>query len=157
MIWAVLIYLFTIVFANVTTSLSPTMVYVNALLFIGLDMTLKDKFQISLPWYKILGIIFLGSLVTYVINRDFLPIAIASTSAFIAAFTVDYIVFSLIKNNIWYRVMISNVFGSFVDSYVFLALAPFPFSWYSVISLTLLKIIGGALSGYVLIKKGVIK
>jgi hypothetical protein len=157
MIWAILAYLVTIILANVTVSISPIMVYVNALVFIGLDLTLKDKFQISLPWYKILGIILLGSFLTYLLNAAFLPIAIASTAAFSAAFLVDYIVFSLLKHNVWYRVMVSNVFGSFTDSFVFIYLAPFPFSWGFVLSVTALKIIGGVISGYILIKKGIIK
>ena len=156
MIWCVLLYLSTIVFANVTVSLAQWMVYVNAVLFIGLDLTLKDKFQVHFKWYQLLGIVLLGSIITFLLNTSFLPIAIASTAAFSAAFFVDWVVFQALKQNIWYRVMVSNIVGSFADSVVFIYLAPFPFEWSFVLTVTALKIIGGAISGYILIKKGII-
>lgn len=156
MIFWVLLYLVTIVFANVTVSIWQWMAYVNSLVFIGLDLTLKDKFQINLPWYIVLCIALLGGIITLWLNIGFMPIAVASTAALIVAFTVDYIAFLLFKQSIWHRVMISNVLGAFADSLVFALLAPFPFTWGFVLTMWVLKVIGGTISGYVLIKRGIL-
>lgn len=157
MIWFVLLYLVSIVAANITVSLWQWMAYVNSVLFIGLDLTLKDKFQLQLRWWQVLSIVLLGGLITFIINASFMPIAIASTVALIGAFSVDYICFMLFKQSIWHRVMISNVFGAFTDSLLFALLAPFPFTWGFVAIMSVLKIIGGAISGYILIKKGILR
>lgn len=149
-------YIIFIVFANISVSLAPWMVYVNALFFIGIELTLKDVFQIHFSKLQLFFLVFTGSFITFALNTSFLPVAIASTVAFSVAFLIDSIVFSLFRHNVWYRVFLSNTFGSFADSFVFIYLAPFPFSWLMVFGTTLLKIIGGSVSGYVLIKKGVI-
>lgn len=156
MIWYVLVYLVTIVSANVIVSIWQSAAYVIALVFIGLDLTLKDKFQVHLKWYQVFSIMLLGGVITFAINVSFVPIAIASTVALFCAFTVDYIVFSLLKNSRYARVMVSNVFGSFADSFVFALLAPFPFTWAFVLTMTALKIIGGSIAGYILIRRGAI-
>lgn len=156
MIWFILLYIVTIVSANIIVSYWQAASYVIALVFIGLDLTLKDKFQINLKWYQVFGIMLLGGILTFIINASFMPIAIASTTALLCAFTVDYIVFSLLKNNKYARVMVSNIFGSFADSLVFAYLAPFPFTWGFVLTMTALKIVGGSIAGYILVRRGVL-
>ena len=153
---ALLVYILTVVFANISVAFAPWMVYVNALVFIGLDLTLKDYFQVRLPPYALVLIVLTGSIITFLINVQFLPIAIASTAAFSVAFTIDFIVFHLLRKHVWYRVLLSNAFGSFADSFVFIFLAPFPFSWTMVLLTAALKIIGGSISAYILIKKGIL-
>lgn len=157
MIWLVALYLVSVVAANVTVSLWQWMAYINSIVFIGLDLTLKDKFQLHLTWWQILSIVSAGGILTFILNASFMSIAIASTVALIGAFSVDALVFQLFKQNIWYRVMLSNIFGAFADSLLFALLAPFSFTWVFVLTMTALKIIGGAISGYILIKKGILR
>lgn len=118
-------YLTAIVLANLTTvAFGPTWSIVNAFLFIGLDLTARDKLHDAwrgdgLVW-KMAILIAAGSVLSYALNRNAGQIAIASFVAFSLAATVDTISYSLLRNKSYMkRVNGSNVAGAAVDSVIF--------------------------------------
>jgi len=96
--------------ANLTVSLfGPKMIIINALLFISLDLTSRDKLhdawrKTGLVW-KMGALILVGSVLTVILNRGAGRIAIASTVAFAVAAVVDSIVYhktgSITTSNVW--------------------------------------------------------
>jgi hypothetical protein len=137
-------YLGAIVAANLlVATYGPAVVVVNAFVFIGLDLTCRDKLhdawrndQLAL---KMGIVIFAGGVISYALNRDAGQIAIASTAAFVGASLVDGVVYQLMTRARdvripeypywrprWSRLECingSNVVGAAVDSLVFPTLA----------------------------------
>ena len=99
----ILFYLAAIVAANLTVAWwGPSVTIINAFLFIGLDLTLRDRLHDSwrgrgLAWRMGL-LIATGGLISYLLNADAKQIAIASTIAFAAAATVDAGIYHLLKD-----------------------------------------------------------
>jgi len=96
----------------------------NAFLFIGLDLTSRDYLHEAwhgrgLLW-KMALLIAVGSLVTFILNRDAGQIALASFVAFASAAIVDSVSYHLLRDK-EYLVKIngSNVTSALVDSIVF--------------------------------------
>lgn len=122
-------YLIAIVLANLSVAtFGPDMTIVNAFLFIGLDLTARDRLHDAwrgdrlLP--KMAALIAAGSALSWLLNREAGQIAVASFAAFAAAATVDAIVYQLLgKYPRWLRVNGSNVPSALVDSLVFPTLA----------------------------------
>lgn len=125
----VAMYLTAIVAANLTVAMwGPSMTIVNAFLFIGLDLTARDKLHEQ--WhsnrlvFKMAALIAAGSVLSWAINRNAGPIALASFVAFASAATVDTVVFHRLRNQPrWVRINGSNVPSALVDSIVFPTLA----------------------------------
>ncbi|MCA9972307.1 MAG: VUT family protein [Anaerolineales bacterium] len=125
----VAMYLIAIVLANLTVAwFGPGMTIVNAFLFIGLDLTARDRLHDAwrgrqlLP--KMAALIAAGSVLSWLLNRGAGQIALASFVAFAAAATVDAVVYQLLrKYPRWLRVNGSNVPSALVDSLVFPTLA----------------------------------
>ena len=121
----IILYLGAIVGANlIVTQFGPSASIVTAFLFIGLDLTSRDKLHQQwhgngLVW-KMAALVAAGSALSYVLNRDAAQIAIASTLAFAAAAIVDTIVFHLLRHRPqWQRINGSNVPAALVDSIIF--------------------------------------
>ena len=121
----VILYLGAIVGANlIVTQFGPSASIVTAFLFIGLDLTSRDKLHQQwhgngLVW-KMAALVAAGSALSYILNRDAAQIAIASTLAFAAAAIVDTIVFHLLRHRPqWQRINGSNVPAALVDSIIF--------------------------------------
>lgn len=113
--------------ANLTTAaFGPAWSIVNAFLFIGLDLTARDKLHDAwhgrgLVW-KMAVLIAVGSLLSYAINRNAGQIALASFVAFALASVADTLVYAILRRrNASYmrRINGSNVAGATVDSIVF--------------------------------------
>jgi len=125
----IIMYLVAIVLANLTVAaFGPNMVIVNAFLFIGLDLTARDRLHDAwrgnnlLP--KMAALIAAGSVLSWLLNRNAGQIALASFAAFAAAATVDAVVYQLLgKYPRWLRINGSNVPSALVDSIVFPTLA----------------------------------
>lgn len=106
----------------------PNASIVNAFLFIGMDLSTRDKLHDAwngrgLVW-KMTALIAAGSLLSYLLNRSAGPIALASFVAFAAAATVDAIAYHFLRDRArLVRVNGSNVFSAAVDSLVFPTLA----------------------------------
>jgi len=125
----VAMYLAAIVAANLTIAMwGPSMSIVNAFLFIGLDLTARDKLHEQ--WHgnrlvlKMAALIAAGSILSFVLNRNAGPIALASFVAFASAAIVDAVVFHRLRHQPrWLRINGSNVPSALVDSIVFPTLA----------------------------------
>jgi hypothetical protein len=125
----VVLYLVAIVLSNLTVAaFGPGMTIVNAFLFIGLDLTARDRLHDSWRGNKLLpkmaALIAAGSLLSWLLNRNAGQIALASFVAFAAAATVDAVVYHFLGNYPrWLRINGSNIPSAFVDSIIFPTLA----------------------------------
>lgn len=125
----VIFYLAAIVAANlITARYGPGASIFNAFVLIGLDLTARDKLHDAwnregLAW-KMAALIVTGSLLSWVINRDAGPIALASFVAFACAGTADTLVYSLLGNRAkLLQINGSNIVAAMIDSLVFPTLA----------------------------------
>ena len=154
-------YLAAIVAANLSVSHwgAEAAVY-NAFLFIGLDLTSRDRLHDL--WRgrlvrNMAALIVAGSALSYLAGRwlgvgpDVGQIAFASAVAFGAAATADTGLYHLLRHRPWYeRVNQSNIAGAAVDSLVFVALWPFGFDFTLAFTLFAAKVAGGVVWSFVL-------
>jgi hypothetical protein len=125
----VLLYLTAIVLANLSTAyFGPSASIVNAFLFIGLDLTSRDKMHDAWCGYgfvwKMGALIATGSLLSWLLNRNAGAIALASFVAFAAAALVDTLAYHVLRERTKIiRINGSNVLSAAVDSLVFPTLA----------------------------------
>lgn len=152
----VIMYLVAIVLANLTVaSFGPNMVIVNAFLFIGLDLTARDKLHDSWRgnhlFLKMTGLIAVGSILSLAINRDAGQIALASFVAFAVAAIVDTVIYHLLgRYPRWLRINGSNIPSALVDSLVFPTLAFGSFILPIVVVQFLAKVLGGLFWSWIL-------
>ncbi len=145
----VIMYLTAIILANLTVAaFGPQMTIVNAFLFIGLDLTARDRLHDT--WkgnrlvFKMAALIAAGSLLSWFLNRDAGQIALASFVAFAAASIVDAVVYQILgKYPRWLRINGSNIPSALVDSIIFPTLAFGSFLWPIVLGQFLAKTLGG--------------
>lgn len=152
----VVLYLGAIVLANlIVAAFGPASAIVVAFLFIGLDLTARDHLHDvwrgeGLLW-KMGALIAAGSLLSWLLNRNAGPVAVASFVAFASAATVDAIVYHLLRRYPrWLRINGSNVPSAAVDSVVFPVLAFGGFPWAVILGQFLAKTLGGFLWSLVL-------
>ncbi|MCA9993944.1 MAG: VUT family protein [Anaerolineales bacterium] len=147
----VTMYLVAIILANLTVAaFGPSMTIVNAFLFIGLDLTARDRLHDA--WRgnhlvpKMVALIAAGSLLSWLLNRSAGQIALASFVAFAAAAAVDSLVYHLLgRYPRWLRINGSNIPSALVDSLLFPTLAFGAFLWPIVLGQFLAKTLGGFL------------
>jgi uncharacterized PurR-regulated membrane protein YhhQ (DUF165 family) len=145
------LYLAAIVLANLSVAMfGPGVAIINAFLFIGLDLTARD--QLHEAWRgrnllpKMVALIAAGSLLSWLLNRNAGPIALASFVAFAAAATVDAIIYHLMgQYPRWLRINGSNIPSALVDSLIFPTLAFGSFLWPIVLGQFAAKTLGGFL------------
>ncbi len=125
----VFLYLAAIVAANLAVArFGPGSSIIIAFLFIGLDLTLRDRLHDSwrgngLAWRMGL-LIATGGAISYLLNVNAGRIAIASTVAFAGAATVDAIVYHFLRDRpFMVRANGSNVPAAAVDSILFPTIA----------------------------------
>jgi hypothetical protein len=123
------LYLSAIVLANLSVAhFGPSSTIANAFLFIGLDLTSRDHLHDAwhgrgLAW-KMAALIAVGSLLSWLLNRNAGPIALASFAAFACAAIVDTLIYHLLKDRSkMLKINGSNVLSAAVDSLVFPTLA----------------------------------
>lgn len=125
----VALYLITIVAANLSVAyFGPVSTIVNAFLFVGLDLTLRDalheRWENRHLWLKMGGLLLVGSGLSWVLQRDAGMIAVASMAAFAAAGVCDAVLYHLLRGRPrLMRVNGSNLLSSLVDSLVFPTIA----------------------------------
>jgi hypothetical protein len=157
----VLMYLVAIVAANLTVAMwGPSMTIVNAFLWIGLDLTARDKLHDAWHGNGLLwtmgALIAVGSLLSWLLNRDAGQIALASFVAFAAAAVVDTAAYHLLRERVWWqRVNGSNVLSAAVDSVIFPTIAFGALLPAIVLGQFAAKVLGGALWSMVLNKSSV--
>lgn len=153
----IIMYLAAIVLANLTVAwFGPAVSVVNAFLFIGLDLTARDKLHDAwhgrgLAW-KMALLILTGSAITVALNWQAWRIALASTVAFAVAALVDTLAYHLLRDKArLLRVNGSNVPSALVDSLLFPALAfGFPLLWGVMLGQFVAKVGGGFLWSLIL-------
>ena len=123
------LYLAAIVAANlIIARYGPQATVVTAFLFIGLDITARDRLHESWRgrhlWIRMAALIAAGSALSWIVNRDAGQIALASFVAFAASGAADAIVYHSLRNRAWMvKVNGSNVVSAAVDSLIFPTLA----------------------------------
>ena len=156
-------YLAAIVAANLSIAhWGPEAAVYNAFLFIGLDLTTRDKLHDLWRGRLIRNMALLivaGSALSYVLglwlgSGPFVGrIALASMVAFGAAATADSLLYHVLRDRPWYeRANQSNIAGAAVDSLVFVALWPFGFNFTYAFTLFAAKVAGGVVWSFVLSK-----
>lgn len=157
----VAVYLGAIVAANIlVTMYGPNISILLAFLFIGLDLstrdTLHDRWHGRRLPLRLGALIVAGSAISWLLNRDAGPIALASCAAFAASATVDTLAYTLLRDKAQLvRMNGSNALGALVDSLVFPALAfGLPLLWPIVLGQFLAKVGGGAVWSFVLASWG---
>ena len=120
----------------------------NAFLFIGLDLTARDRLHEAwhhkgLLW-KMALLIGAGSLLSWLLNRNAGQIALASFVAFACAGVVDAIVYHVLRSKARVlKVNGSNVLSAAVDSLVFPTIAFGGFTWAITLGQFAAKVLGG--------------
>ena len=126
---------------------------INAFLFIGLDLTLRDLLHTKLKTWQMGALIGATGLLTYVLNPAAGMIAIASAVSFTAAAVVDWSVFAKVVGPWTKRANASNIAGAAVDSLLFPTIA-FGVLMPHIVALQFIaKVTGGAMWGYLISKK----
>ena len=146
----VCLYLLAIVLANLSVAkFGPSVAIVNAALFIGLDLTARDKLHDAWKHERLLlkmaVLIAGGSVLTVLFNWGAWRIAVASCAAFACAATVDALVYHRLLNQPrWLRINGSNVPSAFVDSLLFPLVAwGWPPLWGVMVGQFVAKVGGG--------------
>jgi uncharacterized PurR-regulated membrane protein YhhQ (DUF165 family) len=124
MIFALIIYAVAMTAANLLiATFGPSISPINAFLFIGLDLTLRDWLHVRLKTWQ-MGCVILGtSVLTYVLNPAAQMIAIASAISFLIAALIDWSVFAKTTGSWIKRANFSNTAGAAVDSVLFPTIA----------------------------------
>jgi len=118
---------------------------INAFLFIGLDLALRDWLHIKLKMWQMGALIASTGLLTYALNPAAGMIAIASALSFMLAALADWTVFAKITGSWFKRANVSNVAGAAVDSIAFPTIA-FGVLMPEIIAMQFIaKVFGGAL------------
>jgi hypothetical protein len=154
-------YLAAIVAANLSVAhWGPRAAIYNAFLFIGLDLTARDRLHDLWRGHllrNMAALIAAGSALSYLLGLwlgtgpDVGRIALASCVAFGCAAVADALLYQLLRNRPWYeRVNQSNLAGAAVDSFVFVALWPFGFDFTLAFTLFAAKVAGGVVWSFVL-------
>jgi hypothetical protein len=146
----IVLYLSAIVLANLSVTIfGPQFAVINSFLFIGLDLTSRDllheRWRDKGLFWKMALLVASGSILSYALNRNAGPIALASFVAFACAGSVDTLVYHLLgKRAYLLRVNGSNVLTAIVDSVIFVALAfGAPMLWGIAFLAIVSKIAGG--------------
>lgn len=152
-------YLAAIVAANLTVAwLGPSVVIVNAFVFIGLDLTARDRLHEAwggrgLVW-KMGALIAAGSILSYAINADAGRIALASFVAFGVSSSLDALIYALLHERAYLiKVNGSNIVSAAADSLIFPTLAFGVFLPWIILGQFVAKVVGGAAWAYVLMPR----
>jgi hypothetical protein len=145
----VALYLAAVVAANLSVAaFGPGATILNAFLFIGLDLTARDRLHDAWSgrrlWFRMALLIAAGGAISYALNRDAAQIAVASTVAFVVAGVLDAAAYALLGDRSrLLRVNGSNVVGAAADSLIFPTLAFGGFLPVIVLGQFAAKVLGG--------------
>lgn len=146
LVFAICIYALAMTMANLSVyTWGPWVSPINAFLFIGLDLALRDWLHTRLKLWQMVVLIATSGLLTWVLNPAASHFAIASATAFTAAAVVDWMVFIRLPGSWARRANGSNVAGAAVDSLVFPTMAFGALMPHIVALQFLAKVFGGAL------------
>lgn len=126
---AVIAYCAAMVAANLSVAtFGPWISPLNAFLFIGLDLSLRDhlhdKWRGPGLWPRMLGLIVAAGAISYLLNPAAGKIAAASVTAFVVAGAIDALVYHLLGHRPYLqRSNGSNAAGAMADSLIFPTMA----------------------------------
>lgn len=124
LIAAIIVYAIAMTLANLSIATFGVWVSpINAFLFIGLDLTLRDWLQMQIKAWQMAVLIAVSGALTYALNQDAGMIAVASAASFTLAALADWAVFSKVSGSWFKRATESNIAGAAVDSVVFPTIA----------------------------------
>lgn len=154
------LYLTAIIAANLLVAqFGPSVSILNAFLFIGLDLTARDglheRWHGKQLWWKMVLLIGAGSLLSWLLNRNAGPIALASFAAFAGAGVADTLVYWLLGDKArLVKMNGSNVVSAAVDSFLFPVLAfGLPILWPIVAGQFIAKVLGGFVWSVILTRR----
>jgi len=126
---AVIVYCAAMVAANLSVAaFGPWISPLNAFLFIGLDLSLRDhlhdKWRGPGLWPRMFGLIVAAGAISYLLNPAAGKIALASVTAFCVAGAIDALVYHLMRDRPYMqRSNGSNAAGAMADSLIFPTMA----------------------------------
>lgn len=133
-----------IIIANLSTTYFGLWVTpLNAFFLIGAELVLRDVMHESLSKIRMLSIVVIAGIISFLINADSKNIALASFLAIVVSCLVDYYVYSKTKGTWIRRSNKSNFFSGFSDSLIFPLVAFGIFNPYIFILQWMAKFIGG--------------
>jgi queuosine precursor transporter len=155
----VLLFLAAIITANLSsTYFGSKASIINAFLFIGFNITCRDK--LHEVWhknglvYKMALLLLSGSAISYLINADSGMIAIASFIAFVLSTLADTLIYSvLFKRSKIIKINGSNIASSLIDSITFPTIAFGAFMPLIILGQFLTKMFGGFIWSLILSRK----
>jgi len=151
---AVVVYVVAILLANISVAIfGPAISPINAFLFIGLDLALRDWLHMRLRAWQMFCIIAIAGVLSYVFNPAAGIIAVASSISFAVSALADWVTFMRLRGSWLARSNASNVVGSAVDSLIFPTLAFGALIPHIVVLQFIAKVVGGALWAWVLSRR----
>lgn len=151
------IYLLSITLANIlAATFGPSITPYVAFVFIGMDLSLRDSLHEAWRgralWPRMAALVLAGGALSYAVNRDAGPIAVASCAAFALSGLADALAYHALRGRRWaVRANGSNVVGALVDSLAFPLFAfGLPLLWPIVAGQFVAKTAGGALWSWAL-------
>jgi len=124
LIAAIFVYAIAMTLANLSIVIFGVWVSpINAFLFIGLDLALRDWLQMQIKVWQMAVLIAVSGALTYALNQNAGMIAVASAASFMLAALADWAVFSKITGSWFKRANVSNFAGAAVDSVAFPTIA----------------------------------
>ena len=156
--WYVVLYLAAALSANlIVVEYGPSVTILTGFLFIGLDLTSRDKLHDAWEgknlWLKMFALIATGSLISWIVNRDAGQIAIASLIAFMLAGLSDAVIYHWLRHTKWFtRVTGSNAVSALVDSIAFPTIAFGSFLPMIVLGQYVAKVSGGFVWAWIISK-----
>jgi len=153
MILALIAYAVAMTLANLlVATFGPSISPVNAFLFIGLDLTLRDWLHVRLKTWQMGALIIGTGALTYLLNPTAGMIAVASAVSFLVAALVDWLVFVKTTGSWIKRSNLSNTAGAAVDSVIFPTIA-FGVLMPEIVALQFVaKVLGGVFWSFVFMK-----
>jgi len=137
---SVVLYLSSIMIANLlvvyfgVVSIGP-LVFPAGAVVVGLTFSIRDYVQKKHGKWGCWKWMILATVITYFLNKN---IALASVSAFMLSELIDWAVFTFSGLSFRKRIVLSNLFSTPVDSFVFVSIA-FGFAWPIIIGQTIVK------------------
>lgn len=145
----VMLWILSMVAANLSVQFfGPVSMIPNAFLFVGLDLTLRDRIHDEWSgarlWPRMVLLVVSAGLITWMINRGAGRIAVASSVSLVVSQLADAVVYTMgAKWRRFLRVNGSNVVSATVDSFVFPTLAFGGFIWWGTLGQLVAKVLGG--------------
>jgi uncharacterized PurR-regulated membrane protein YhhQ (DUF165 family) len=150
-IFAVVAYIVAMTAANLLVAeFGRVVVPLNAFLLIGLDLALRDWLHVRLRMWQMALVILAGGVVTLAASPAAAHIAVASSLSFVAAASVDWVVFAAARGSWQHRANLSNMAGAAVDSVVFPVAAGFGVDPLLMAGMFAAKVAGGAMWAFAL-------